>query len=69
MRCNICDNSLSDSEIQQFDDGSWEPCNTCLKVALDAAFSDGFEPNDGEKYKKSTLLEEEDDAPDTLVDA
>jgi hypothetical protein len=43
MRCNICDNALSDTEIQVTPDGkTWEPCTTCLDVAFDAAYCDGF---------------------------
>jgi hypothetical protein len=43
MRCNICNNLLSEKEIVfNTDIKAFEPCSTCLEVALDAAFSGGF---------------------------
>jgi hypothetical protein len=48
MRCFICDKILSENEIQtNKDTKEFEPCPTCLEIALDAAYSDGFSP-DGE---------------------
>lgn len=45
MRCNICDRVLSDAEVVWSKDlGAFEPCTTCLDIALDAAYSDGFKP-------------------------
>lgn len=49
MRCHICDRSMSDKEIQPAEgDRLYEPCSTCLEVALDAAYSDGFTTEDDE---------------------
>jgi len=49
MRCNICDRSMSDKEIQPAEgDALYEPCSTCLEIALDAAYSDGFIKDDDE---------------------
>lgn len=45
MRCNICDNELSETEIQEGPNGKWEPCKTCLDVAFDAAFTGEFKPD------------------------
>ncbi len=43
MRCNICDKPLSEGEIIYIkDDKSFEPCGTCLDVALEAAYSGDF---------------------------
>lgn len=48
MRCAICDRALSDAEVQwNKDTETFEPCSTCLEIALDAAYSGGFDP-DGE---------------------
>lgn len=48
MKCNCCDRDLSDSEIVWNGEiQAWEMCATCLEVAMDAAFSQGFSP-DGE---------------------
>lgn len=48
MRCNICDRALSDAEVVFNKDlDAYEPCSTCLEVAMDAAYSQGFSP-DGE---------------------
>lgn len=43
MRCNCCDRPLSDKEIvfnKEID--CYEPCSTCLEIALDAAYSTDF---------------------------
>lgn len=43
MRCAICDKDLSDKEtIYNEDLKAYEPCTTCLDIALDAAYCDGF---------------------------
>ena len=48
MRCAICDRALSDTEVVFNKDlDAYEPCSTCLEVAMDAAYSQGFSP-DGE---------------------
>ena len=47
MRCHICDRPLSDSEVQTCPSGSgFEPCTTCMDIALDAAYCDGFVKED-----------------------
>jgi predicted PP-loop superfamily ATPase len=49
MRCYICDNDLSENEIQQAPDGKWEPCGTCMTVIMDTAYQGEFErPDDNE---------------------
>lgn len=59
MRCYICDNELSENEIQLDEENKSEPCTTCLKVIHDTAYCDGFEPSDGDSTTtRSTLLEE-----------
>lgn len=46
MRCNICDRALSDTEVVWNKDiNTYEPCSTCLEVAMDAAYSQGFTPD------------------------
>lgn len=49
MRCNICDKALSDTEVV-FNKGlnDYEPCSTCLEIAMDAAFSQGYHRPDDE---------------------
>ena len=47
MRCNICDNELSDKEIsfnKELD--AFEPCTVCLDAAMEAAYCDGFVTED-----------------------
>lgn len=49
MRCHICDRVLSDKEVVWNNDTkAFEPCGTCLDIALDAAYSDGFHTEDDE---------------------
>lgn len=43
-RCNICDNELTEQEIQFGEDKKLEPCTSCLEIIMDAAYCDGFEP-------------------------
>lgn len=49
MRCSCCDKPLSDSEIIWNSElGAWEICSTCLEIAMDAAFSQGYHRPDDE---------------------
>lgn len=61
MRCHICDVELSETEIQQDEEGKWEPCKTCLDIVFDTAYSDGFKP-DGDGSVQELLDEEGVDA-------
>lgn len=50
MRCNICNKSMTDKEIQWNEDlKTYEPCVTCLDIAMDAAYSQGYD-YDEEEY-------------------
>lgn len=43
MRCYICDKLMSEAETAFSPDGkTLECCATCLEIAMDAAYSDGF---------------------------
>ncbi len=43
-KCNICDKEIQGDEIQWNAAGQFfEPCGTCLEIAMDAAYSDGFQ--------------------------
>lgn len=58
MRCNICDRALSDTEIiWNKDIKTYEPCNTCLEIAMDAAYSQGFKC-DGDPLDDPEMQEE-----------
>jgi len=49
MRCNICDKTLSETEVlfnKEID--AFEPCSTCLDIAMETAFSQGFHKPDDE---------------------
>lgn len=46
MRCHICDKALSETEITQLPDRSFDCCAVCLEVAMDAAYCDGFVKED-----------------------
>lgn len=47
MRCNCCDRKMSDKEISWNKDlNTFEMCSECLEISLDAAFSEGFTPED-----------------------
>lgn len=47
MRCSCCDRALSDKEVVWNDDlKSYELCTVCLDIALDAAYNNGFDPDD-----------------------
>lgn len=49
MRCHICDKDLSEKEVIYNEDlKAYEPCTTCLDIALDAAYSDGYKTEDDE---------------------
>lgn len=48
MRCNICNSELTEGEILQDEDDTWLPCGTCIKVIMETAYSEGFEPSGGE---------------------
>lgn len=60
MRCHICDRALADTEVIFNKDligrdgrvGAYEPCSTCLDIAMDAAFSQGFQGGDEENYEE-----------------
>lgn len=48
MRCNICDKALSEKEVEWNNDiQTFEPCTTCLDIALDAAYGQ-HRPDDEE---------------------
>ena len=44
MRCYICNNELTIQEIQLDEEGKSEPCTPCLRIIMDTAYCDGFEP-------------------------
>lgn len=48
MRCYICDNELSENEIQLDEALKSEPCTACTNVIMDTAYSGGFEPSDND---------------------
>lgn len=49
MKCYICDKDLSDKEtIYDEQLKGFEPCTTCLDIAMEAAYSDGFTTEDDE---------------------
>ena len=59
MRCSCCDKQMTDKEIQwnkEYEE--WEVCSICLEIALDAAYSDGFQNEDDDN---SILVGEESD--------
>lgn len=68
MRCSVCDNLMTDKEIQ-FSDilNTFEPCTTCLDESYDAAYGedfdddDIFESYDDEEYIEPVEPEDEDD--------
>ena len=50
MHCNICDRLMTEKEIVWNKDiDTYEPCGTCLEIAMDAAYSDGFQYDDDDK--------------------
>lgn len=47
MKCHACDKDMSDKEINYNEElGDYEMCTTCLDIALDAAYSQGFQTED-----------------------
>lgn len=49
MRCNCCDKALSDTEVVWNNElKAYEMCATCLEIAMDAAFSQGYNRPDDE---------------------
>lgn len=61
MKCNICNKDMSDKEIVYSDDlKTYEPCTTCLDIAMDAAYSQGFLTEDDEYV---IINDGDDDAP------
>lgn len=57
-RCYICDSELSENEIQFDEEGKLEPCTTCLRIIMDTAYCDGFEPYPEEDAAVDPVLEE-----------
>ena len=57
-RCYICDTELSESEINLDEEGKLEPCTTCLRIIMDTAYCDGFEPYAEEDAAVTPDLEE-----------
>lgn len=56
IKCAICDKEISDKEIDYNDDmKAFEPCGTCLSIAMDAAYSGGFSHDD----EVSTLIDDD----------
>lgn len=59
MHCNICDKTLSSEEIiYSVELRAYEPCGTCLQIAFEAAYSDGFTIDDKESAVVSTTFDE-----------
>lgn len=49
MHCYICDKELSEKEVNYNEElKGYEPCTTCLDIAMDAAYCDGFKTEDDE---------------------
>ena len=47
MRCHICDKALTDAEIQYIPETkTFDCCSTCLEVAMETAYCDGFVKED-----------------------
>lgn len=44
MKCYICDKTVNGEEINILPDGSFDCCGTCLDIAMEAAYADGFIP-------------------------
>lgn len=56
MRCYICDVELTEREISLDRQLKSNPCTTCQQAIYEAAYQDGFEPDDS-KFAKA--VEEE----------
>lgn len=66
MRCNICDKQLTDKEVVWNKElEAYEPCSYCLEIAMDAAYSDGFQHDDDE-YTVLVGEESDEDRVDTV---
>lgn len=66
MRCNICDHTLTDKEvIFNKEAEAFEPCTTCLDIAMDAAYCDGYQYN--EETECVVLVESFDDVEDEYL--
>lgn len=51
MKCAICDKTLSEQEVVwNKETEEWEPCITCLEIALEAAYGTGFDIGDEDDY-------------------
>lgn len=47
MKCHICDRDMSDTEIQYIPGTkTFDCCGTCLTIAMEAAYCDGFVKED-----------------------
>lgn len=57
-RCYICNNELSEQEIQFDESQKLEPCTTCLAIIMDTAYCDGFDPYPDEDAVVTPALEE-----------
>ncbi len=56
MRCHVCDRVLTDKEIvYNTDIPAFEPCNVCLDVIMETAYSDGFKKEEG--YEEIPILD------------
>lgn len=59
-RCYICNNELTENEIQiSTEEMKLEPCTTCLEIIMDSAYCDGFEPYPSEDQDVIPELDEE----------
>ena len=63
MRCYICDTELTDNEIQLDENGKLEPCTLCLRIIMDTAYCDGFEPYPDEEQAEPVMEEVEGEEP------
>lgn len=67
MHCNICDRLLTEKEIVWNKElQAWEPCGVCLDIAMDAAYSDGFQYDDDD-YNEYIYVGEESVLDDAVV--
>lgn len=68
MRCNICDRALAHDEINFNNEiKAFDPCFTCLEIALDAAFSQGYDKPDEDGFSFVVLEQDTDeDVPNNL---
>lgn len=69
MHCKCCDRLMTEKEIvwnKELND--WELCGVCLDIAMDAAYSDGFQYDDDD-YNEYIDVGEESVFEDTFVAA